>query len=211
MKNKFKQLIFFVVAIIAAVSLSVAEASQEPVIIGVPLPLSGNLKEFGIMMKNSFEMAKESINEAGGINGRPINIVFADDEGKIASIKPAFDKLIAANPVMLVGGYASGGPTTIAEVYDPATGLWTGAGTTDEGREYGTATLLADGRVLFAGGLTSPLSTPRTRISTTRSPTAGRRPIHSTLRAATTPPPDSPTGVCWSREAAPLRLSSSTR
>ena len=51
MKNKFKQLIFFVFAIVAAVSLSVAEASQEPVIIGVPLPLTGNLKEFGMMMK----------------------------------------------------------------------------------------------------------------------------------------------------------------
>ncbi len=72
MKKKFKQLIFFVFAIVAAVSLSVAEASQEPVIIGVPLPLTGNLKEFGMMMKNSFEMAQASINEAGGINGRPV-------------------------------------------------------------------------------------------------------------------------------------------
>jgi branched-chain amino acid transport system substrate-binding protein len=107
MKNKFKQLLFFVVVIVAAVSLSVAEASEEPVIIGVPLPLSGDLKEFGMMMKNSFEMARDALNEAGGINGRPVNIVFADDEGKIASVKPAFDKLIAAKPVMLVGGYAS--------------------------------------------------------------------------------------------------------
>lgn len=107
MKNKFKQLIFFVFAIVVAVSLSVVEASQAPVIIGVPLPLTGNLKEFGTMMKNSFDMAQTSVNEAGGINGRPVNIVFADDEGKIASVQPAFDKLLAAKPVMLVGGYAS--------------------------------------------------------------------------------------------------------
>ena len=107
MKKKFKQLIFFVFAIVAAVSLSVAEASQEPVIIGVPLPLSGNLKEFGMMMKNSFEMAQASVNDAGGINGRPVNIVFADDKGQVASVKSAFDQLIAAKPVMLVGGYAS--------------------------------------------------------------------------------------------------------
>jgi branched-chain amino acid transport system substrate-binding protein len=107
MKNKFKQLIFFVFAIVAAVSLSVAEASQEPVIIGVPLPLTGNLKEFGMMMKNSFEMAQTSVNEAGGINGRPVSIVFADDEGQVASVKAALDQLVAAKPVMLVGGYAS--------------------------------------------------------------------------------------------------------
>ncbi len=107
MKNKFKQVIFYLLAMVAAASLSVGEASQEPVIIGVPLPLTGVLKEFGIMMKNSFDMAQASVNEAGGINGRPVEIVFADDEGKIESAKPAFDKLIAAKPVMLVGGYAS--------------------------------------------------------------------------------------------------------
>ena len=107
MKNKFKQLIFCVFAIVALVSLSVGEASQKPVLIGVPLPLTGNLKEFGMMMKNSFEMAKESINKAGGINGRPVEIVFADNKGKVASAKSAFDQLVAAKPVMLVGGYAS--------------------------------------------------------------------------------------------------------
>ena len=107
MKNKFKRLIFFVFAIVTAAFLSIGEASQEPITIGVPLPLTGNLKEFGLMMKNSFEMAKASINEAGGINGRPVNIVFADDEGKVESVKTAFEKLVASRPAMLVGGYAS--------------------------------------------------------------------------------------------------------
>jgi branched-chain amino acid transport system substrate-binding protein len=107
MKSKIWQIILIVSAVGLASSISVAEASEEPVMIGIPLPLSGNLKEFGVMMQNSFEMAQESINKAGGINGRPVEIVFADDEGKVASVKPAFDKLITAKPVMLVGGYAS--------------------------------------------------------------------------------------------------------
>ncbi|MFC1859074.1 ABC transporter substrate-binding protein [Thermodesulfobacteriota bacterium] len=106
MKHKIIRIILFVTAVGIALSIS-AGASEEPVMIGVPLPLSGNLSEFGMMMKNSFEMAKASINEAGGINGRSVEIVFADDEGKVASAKPAFDKLIAAKPVMLAGGYAS--------------------------------------------------------------------------------------------------------
>ena len=107
MKYKICQIILFVAAVGMALPTSVGVASEEPVAIGIPLPLSGNLKEFGIMMKNSFEMAQASVNEAGGINGRPVNIVFADDEGQVASVKPAFDKLVAAKPVMLVGGYAS--------------------------------------------------------------------------------------------------------
>ena len=121
MKKKFKQFIFFVFALVAVLSISIGEAAAESVTIGVPLPLSGNLKEFGMMMKNSFEMAQESVNETGGINGRPVNIVFADDQGKVASVNTAFDQLVAAKPVMLVGGYASD-PTyqmaKLAEVND---------------------------------------------------------------------------------------------
>lgn len=107
MKIKAKKLIFYFIAIVMAVFLSAAQASPEPVVIGIPLPLTGNLQEFGMMMKNSFVMAQESINQAGGINGRPVDIVFADDEGKVASVKPALDQLQNAKPVMLVGGYAS--------------------------------------------------------------------------------------------------------
>jgi len=107
MKYKICHIILFVAAVGMALPVSVGAASEEPVIIGVPLPLTGNLREFGIMMKNSFEMAQASVNVAGGINGRPVNIVFADDQGKVASVKPAFDQLLAAKPVMLVGGYAS--------------------------------------------------------------------------------------------------------
>ena len=40
-----------------------------------------------------------------------------------------------------------------AELYDPATGKWTGAGTFHGPREQQTATLLGDGDVLMAGGL----------------------------------------------------------
>jgi len=39
-----------------------------------------------------------------------------------------------------------------AELYDPTTGTWEGAGTMDASRYSHTATLLADGRVLISGG-----------------------------------------------------------
>ena len=58
-----------------------AGASSEPVIIGVPLPLTGDLKEFGLIMKNSLEMAGRIINQAGGVNGSPVELKFADIRG----------------------------------------------------------------------------------------------------------------------------------
>ena len=107
MKYKMFPIILFAAAVAIALPISVGVASAESVTVGIPLPLSGHLKAFGTMMKNSFEMAQASINEAGGINGNSLEIVFADDQGKVDSVKPAFDQLVAAKPVMLVGGYAS--------------------------------------------------------------------------------------------------------
>jgi hypothetical protein len=60
--------------------------------------------------------------------------------------------------VLVAGGVADSSETparTSAEVYDPTTGRFTSAGTMVTMRELHTATLLADGRVLIAGGVTS--------------------------------------------------------
>ena len=47
------------------------------------------------------------------------------------------------------GNYA---PTNTAEIYDPATGVWTMVGNMLNGRARPSIALLADGRVLLAGG-----------------------------------------------------------
>jgi len=78
------------------------------VILGIPLPLSGSLSEFGIIMKNSFEMAAASINEKGGIKGQPLKIVYADDQGKDSLAEETVRTLVFDHKArMLVGGYAS--------------------------------------------------------------------------------------------------------
>lgn len=85
-----------------------SEAGPSAVAIGVPLPLSGDLKAFGIMMKNSFEMALETVNESGGINGHPIKLVYGDDQGKAAQgVKVITGMIKDSKVVMLVGGYSS--------------------------------------------------------------------------------------------------------
>ncbi len=53
--------------------------------------------------------------------------------------------------VLIAGGYPD--PITdTAEIYDPATGMFSEAGTMSMARAYHKATLLQDGRVLVTGG-----------------------------------------------------------
>ncbi len=63
--------------------------------------------------------------------------------------------LLYNGKVLLAGGFKSGfpgAPASGAELYDPATGIFTATGAMMTGRTGHTATLLADGRVLIAGG-----------------------------------------------------------
>ena len=87
MMKLLQQTLLPVLAILLAIT-PVPAAAQETgrsgkneVVIGVPLPLTGKLKDFGLMMQHSFDMAKEAINAGGGINGQPLRLAYADDQG----------------------------------------------------------------------------------------------------------------------------------
>lgn len=88
--------------------IPVTTHGSDAIVIGVPLPLSGKQMEDGQMMKDSFEMARNFINENGGINGRPLHLVYADDQGKESIGEKTIKNLVNnAKVVMLVGGHTS--------------------------------------------------------------------------------------------------------
>lgn len=83
-------------------------AEVNEVVVGVPLPLTGRLKDFGLMMQHSLNMALDKVNTDGGINGRPLRLVFGDDQGDPNQAQAVIEQLIKqAGAVMLVGGYQS--------------------------------------------------------------------------------------------------------
>jgi N-acetylneuraminic acid mutarotase len=66
--------------------------------------------------------------------------------------------VLSNRKVLVAGGF--GGPgggnyLASAEVYDPASGTWTATGSLHASRAYHTATLLTNGNILIAGGLTT--------------------------------------------------------
>jgi branched-chain amino acid transport system substrate-binding protein len=114
MMNNIKRIFFF---LIITFLLPVISNASEPIVIGVPLPLSGKQMEDGRMMKDSFEMAKETINQQGGINGRPLHLVYADDQGKESIGQKIVKELVNnSKAIMLVGGHTSAPTYAMAKV-----------------------------------------------------------------------------------------------
>jgi len=85
-----------------------AESKGDPIKIGAVIPLTGELAKFGEMQKNSFLMALEEINRAGGVRGRKLELIIEDDSGKPEVGRSAVEKLISRDQiVVLAGGYSS--------------------------------------------------------------------------------------------------------
>ena len=63
--------------------------------------------------------------------------------------------LLLSGKVLVAGGSNGVDSLSSAELYDPATGIWSNTGSLHSARESHTATLLPSGKVLVAGGIRS--------------------------------------------------------
>ena len=81
-----------------------AESKDGPIKVGVVLPLSGSQAKFGEIERNSFLMGLEEVNKAGGVKGRPIELIIEDDTSKPDVGRSAIEKLISRDKVVMVGG-----------------------------------------------------------------------------------------------------------
>jgi branched-chain amino acid transport system substrate-binding protein len=78
--------------------LSVAIA-QEPIKIGVPVGLSGANSVVAPSVVQATELAVDEINTAGGVLGRPLELVVADDGSGAQGAQKAFDSLVFQSEV----------------------------------------------------------------------------------------------------------------
>ncbi len=116
MKHRSTLLICITVGALIAGSVLAPETSQasEPVLIGIP---HSERYPYATMMKNSFEMALEDINKAGGIKGRPLKLVYANDQGKREPGEKIIRELVKKEKViMLVGAYQSSNTVYMARM-----------------------------------------------------------------------------------------------
>ncbi len=118
MKPTFKLLFYIVTLSAVAANLAVppTASASESLVIGVP---HSEAYTYATMMKNSFEMALEMINKQGGIKGRPLKLIYANDQGKRKPGEQAIRDLVEkAGADMLVGAYQSSNTIYMARVAD---------------------------------------------------------------------------------------------
>jgi branched-chain amino acid transport system substrate-binding protein len=118
MKPTFKFLFCLVILTIISANLAVPTTvcASEPLVVGVP---HSEAYTYANMMKNSFEMALETINKGGGIKGQPLKLVYANDQGKPKPGEKAIIDLVEKNEaVMLVGAYQSSNTIFMARMAD---------------------------------------------------------------------------------------------
>ncbi|WP_448383756.1 ABC transporter substrate-binding protein [Desulfosoma sp.] len=97
------------VFLLAAVVLPfvVAGCGREPIKIGFSGTLTGPFSDLGIHGRNGARMAVEAINEAGGILGRPLELLVADDLGTPEGAVQADRDLAAQGVVGIIGHMTS--------------------------------------------------------------------------------------------------------
>ncbi len=110
-------------AVSLAVSLAVMTAAcgeeeaaegGEPIKIGAIVSLTGTYAGLGEPEKNVIEMEVARINEDGGVNGRPIEVIIEDDATDEAKAVAAASKLIEQDGVIAIIGATGTGQTMAA-------------------------------------------------------------------------------------------------
>lgn len=107
-----RRLLFATAAAAATIALSLpalaqdstpAALSGDPVQIGVAVAHTGNASIYGIDQELGAQLAQDYFNANGGVNGRPVEIVYQDTGTDEQGAINAFNALIGSNVVAIIG------------------------------------------------------------------------------------------------------------
>lgn len=80
------------------------EKKADNIKVGANLEMTGGSASYGISSKNAIELAFKEINEKGGINGKQLELVVADNKSEAAEATNAMQKLVSQDNVVAVIG-----------------------------------------------------------------------------------------------------------
>ncbi|HYS49561.1 MAG TPA: ABC transporter substrate-binding protein, partial [Xanthobacteraceae bacterium] len=82
--------------------------AADPIKIGFSMSLTGGLSGGGKSVVLAFDIWKEDVNAKGGLNGRPVELVYYDDQSMPAQVPGIYAKLLDVDKVdLVVSAYAT--------------------------------------------------------------------------------------------------------
>ena len=95
-------------AVMALLPGAAAAQSGEPIKIGFSMALTGPLAANGKQALLGMKLWEEEVNAKGGLLGRPVKLVFYDDQSNPSTVPGIYTKLIDVDKVnLVVAGYAT--------------------------------------------------------------------------------------------------------
>jgi branched-chain amino acid transport system substrate-binding protein len=120
-----KKVLLAVVLVLACLLLLTACSSGgkkdgDTLKIGALLPMTGSEATYGADMLNSYKLAIEEVNAAGGVLGYKLEIFNEDDACDAGQASTAGAKIVSADPDFVVGGYCSGATIPALQLFKDA-------------------------------------------------------------------------------------------
>lgn len=96
-----------------------SKADSDTIRIGLAAPISGTQAQYGQAFKNGAELAAAQVNEAGGIDGKKVEIVVQDDKGDSNEAVNVANKFVSDKSILaVVGHFNSSATLATAPVYN---------------------------------------------------------------------------------------------
>jgi branched-chain amino acid transport system substrate-binding protein len=96
------------VAVAAALLFVQAVSAAEPVKVGFSMAMTGAVAQNGKQLLIALQLWRDDVNAKGGLLGRPVELVYYDDQSNPANVPGIYTKLINIDKVdLLLGPYAT--------------------------------------------------------------------------------------------------------
>src|SRR6476646_3675935 len=89
-------------------SLVASALAADPIKVGFSMSLTGAVAPNGRQLLTSLEIWRDDVNAAGGLLGRPVELVYYDDQSSPANVPALYQKLLSVDKVdLLLGPYST--------------------------------------------------------------------------------------------------------
>lgn len=106
-----------IIGLVISLGMIGCEKKEKEIKVGAILPLTGDMAKFGESFKNGIDLATQEINNAGGVHGARLQIIYEDDSGDGKQAISAFRKLISQDKIQsVIGGAMSSTAMPIAPI-----------------------------------------------------------------------------------------------